>query len=379
MKRIKCANEGVVMAGLANELALQPDGWAMLSPYGDFPNSAWRESLTGKVEKIEVVQRVTRESSQAMVNEFNGWLGKAKRFVCGRRLYIGHPDVTTLANDYPDKTPKGIFTELEARADGFYGRMVLTEEGADLVESKKFVALSPYWTANAVGENNIYSPAIFRSAGLTNRPNLPVRHLMNEKQKTNMDKAKIIAWLASQGVQIANEATEEQALAALNKLSETLKGQATALANEQSKVAVLEPKATTLEATVAMITSDRDTAQTAFANERQARRDGLIDQAVKEGRVLEADRAAWQQKLDANFANEIQALAKVVKVIKTESTIGDIGGRKVNLANAQERQAALQSAVNDRVNKGVPYDKAWESVKRECPALFEAMAKPAAV
>lgn len=369
------------MAGAANELVVQPDGWAMLSPYGDFPNSAWRESLTGQVERVEVIQRVTQESAQAMVDEFNSWIGKAKRFVRGRRLYIGHPDVATMANDYPDKTPKGIFTDLQAREDGLYGRLVLTDEGAELVDGKKFVALSPYWTANEVqteGGKTIYSPAIFRSAGLTNRPNLPVRHLMNEKKEHNMEKSKIIAWLAGQGVQIANEATDEQVLAALNTLGETLKTQKATLANEQTKVAVLEPKANTLEATVTQLKGERDTAQTAFANERKARRDELIDQAVKEGRVLEADRAAWQQKLDANFANESQALAKVVKVIKTESTVGDIGGRKVNLANAQERQAALQAAVSERIAKGVGYDAAWLAVKRECPALFDAMAKPEA-
>lgn len=373
-----CANEGVELAGLANELVVQPDGWAMLSPYGDFPNTAWRKSLTGQIERIEGIQRVTKESAQEMVNEFNSWLGKAQRFVRGRRLYVGHPDVVPMANQYPDKTSKGVFTDLEAREDGFYGRLVLTDEGADLVEGKKYVALSPYWSANEMAQEDgksIFSPAIFRSAGLTNRPNLPVRHLMNEQNNT-MDKTKIIAWLVSQGVQIANEATDEQVFTALTTLGETIKGQKTALANEQSKVAVLEPKVTSLQADVTKVTGERDTAQQAFANERKARRDALIDQAVKDGRVLEADRAGWQQKLDGDFANESQALAKATQAIKTQSSIGDIGGRKVNLANEQDRQAALQAEINARVAKGMTYDAAWADVKRTCPALFEAMTSP---
>lgn len=378
LKQWHCANEGVELAGLANELVVQPDGWAMLSPYGDFPNTAWRKTLTGQLERIEVIQRVTKESAQEMVNEFNSWLGTAQRFVRGRRLYIGHPDVATMANQYPDKTPKGVFTDLEAREDGFYGRLVLTDEGADLVESKKYVALSPFWSANEVAQGdgkNIYSPAIFRSAGLTNRPNLPVRHLMNEQQN-NMDKIKIIAWLVSQGVQIANEATDEQVFTALIALGETIKSQKTALANEQSKVAVLEPKVTSLEADATKAKGERDTAQQAFANERKARRDALIDQAVKDGRVLEADRAAWQQKLDGDFANESLELSKATNAIKTQSSIGDIGGRKVNLANAQDREATLRDAINSRMVKGMTYDAAWAAVKRECPALFEAMTKP---
>lgn len=380
------ANEGnePVLIGLCNDLVVQHDGWAMLSPYGDFPGKAIVQLPNGLFQSVDAIQRVDKIAAEEMVREFKSLLGTAKRFVRGRKLFIGHPDVPALANDYADKSPKGVFVDLEARQDGLFGKPILTEEGSDLVENQAYKALSPYWTANELPDENgkkVFRPNVFKSAGLTNRPQLPVRHLMNEAEQpdpTLMNKSKVLAWLKQHGIELANEATDDQIETALAQIGTKL----TTVANEKTtaETALANEKTTLVAKTTenTALASERDTLKTQFANERKAHITLLLDTAIAEGRITPAQRVEWTGKLESNFANEAAALSKLQSNLKIRSAIGDIGNRKAEIANAQDRQAKVQAAVNKRIaDFKEDYDTAFANVRRDNAALFEAMQQPA--
>jgi hypothetical protein len=280
-----------------------------------------------------------------------------------------------------------MITDLQVRDDGLYCKPIFTNEGSDLVENKRYRAFSGYWTADATGDSAadgkpIFRPGLLKSAGLTNNPNLPV-HLMNEQQTKAPDMKKIIAWLGGHGITVANEATEEQVEAGLKQLDPkiasiaTLNTEKTTLANERDglKVAVAN-RDTTLQTLNQQVAA----AQAAFANERKARIDGILDTAVTAGRITLAQRPEWATKLavETNFANESDALSKLAPAMNTTSKTLQMGDRKVSIANVSDRREAVQTLVKTEMESSKSdYDTAFARVQKNNPALFEAM-KPAA-
>jgi hypothetical protein len=380
------ADESMAVASFTNELNVAADGWAQLAPFGDYPGRAMLRQADGSHKIFPALQRLDRSAAEAMVAKFKSPWQAIKRYVTGCPIYVGHPDVPAFANEYPDKVSKGMITDLQVRDDGLYCKPIFTNEGSDLVENKRYRAFSGYWSADATDEQMdgkpIFRPGLLKSAGLTNNPNLPV-HMMNEQKTKAPDMKKIIAWLGGHGITVANEATEEQIEAGLKQLDPkiasiaTLNGEKTTLANEKQ---TLTTTVTARDNTITSLTTERDTLRTNFANERKTRIDGLLDAAVTAGKITAAQRPDWATKLavEANFANESEALGKLQKTMQTESKTLQMGDRKVSIANASDRRDALQTLVKTEMETGkVDYDTAFARVQKNNPALFEAM-KPAA-
>lgn len=342
------------LVGLANEIDLQSgDGWALLSPYGEWPHA-------------DGLQRFGRPEAEQMVKYFKTTWNRIKRAVVGQPIYRGHPDMKSLANQYPDKTTYGSIADLEARDDGLWFRPILTPDGARQVESgAKFV--SPHWLANSLpseGGRRVFAPVFLVSVGLTSNPNIPGKSLVNSKPEEPMTLlAQLIATLA-----LANEATEADVVTHVAALAK--RPEPTALANEQTA-------RTTAEGRVAELTAKLAEAQTALANERAAfagAREALVNEAVKTGRIAEANKATWLNRLERDFAAEATALANEKAALKTAPVTAQLGERKA--ANtARDQFVAL---VNERVGKGEPWDAAWQSTKKspQGAALYDEMQKP---
>jgi hypothetical protein len=294
-------------------------------------------------------------------------------------------------NKYSDKSPKCSIVELQARPTGLYCKPVFFNEAEPILGQSTKIFFSGHWTSDELPQENgkrIFRPDKLKSAGLTPFPNLPVEHV-NDRDKTKttipteMNKKIIIEFLALHGVQFANDATDDQIAEALKtlgtkaKTAETLAAEKAQWANEN---AALTATTTGLTNSVTQLTSERDAFKTSFANERQARIDTLIGTALQEGRITAADKATWEGRLkvEAQFANEADALAKLPKVVKTASVTLDMGGRKVEIANAQERQEAVTRLVNaEMATNGGDYNRAYATVQKANPALFAAMKQPA--
>ena len=349
-----------------NEIKLDYDGWAQLAPFGDYPGQALLRGSGGGFVKFDAIQRLDRTAAETMVARFKSPWQRMKRYFTGCQIFAGHPDVPAFANDYPDKMAKGMIVDLQVRADGLFCKPVFTNEGSELVESGKLRAFSAYWSAREIGgqtgpdgrPRKIYRPEQLKSAGLTNHPNLPV-HLLNEAQphpSPLVKKQMVIDFLASQGITLANEASDDQIAAALQQFGD---------------------RAVVAETTVATRTLELEAASAELANERRFHIDTLLDHAVTAGRITVAQRPDWTTRLESDFANESSALAQLPPTLKTKPVTFQFGARKAEIANATDRREALDTLIRTELaNHGGDYDRAFAAVQKSNPALFEAMRQP---
>lgn len=355
---VRMANEGLLfedyetpLLGTANEIT--SDEWIQLTPprLGDYLHS-------------KGMQRIDRVAVEAMANRFNSMLAKAGRALFGGvPIYVGHPDVPGMANEFPDKKAYGWITALEARDAGLFGKIDWSDAGKTLLANKHYKFFSPYWDAKVLGVENsktVYGPTALLSVGLTNQPNLPVKPLANEKELQMEPTMKLAALVALLG--LANTATEAEATAEINRLK-TESGRATGLANEK----------TTADAALGNEKTEHGKTKTRLENAITQRNKLALDLAVKEGRIVASEREDWATKLANNYDENINALATKQKTLKTESIIG-AGERRTTLANTQERAAKVQQLVQKEMkDSGADYSTAFQRVRMANAALFGEM------
>lgn len=417
---IQFANESTapVLIGFINEINIGEDGWAQLAPFGDHPSTALIPDAAGKVKKQKAIQRIDKPGCDAMVAGFYNERRGLRKFLKGCNIYVGHPDAPDLGRFYPDKEPKGVFADLEVRGDGLYGLPVFTNEGSELVESKKLRAFSGrFGESESCGDVDgvpAYRPTKIYSAGLTNNPHLPV-HFFNsddtladapkaeaESKTNNTMKKKLIALCATLGIQFANEADDAQTEAALDQVT----AKVTAFANEQTSLkqkllalcgklgitfaneaAITDPAATISQALdkVTTLNGELETTRTQFANERKARIDELIAGGLKAGTITGAEEADWRRRLgvEAQFANERTAFGNLTPKVKTASMTVNRGGREVSvdLSNAASRTQFLNEEIVNiaaelKLDPAKDYNRIFKVMEERHPAVFAAMQQP---
>lgn len=367
---------GLALVGLSNELGVVGgDGWALI-PYGQHPNERGLQPF-GKAE------------AERMVGYFKNTWASIKRAFVGMPVYRGHPDmaktvraelarekdaakraslqalINTIERRYPDKTVYGTITDLEAREAGLALRVVLTDEGAALVNEGGLGCFSPHWLCLAGAPSPdgrpTQIPEYLVSIGLTDRPNIPGTSLVNDQPEADVlspaMKKHVLQLLAALGRPLANEATDDQITAALEAASPIAQAlvarpEPTALANEQSR-------ATQLEAQLAAERSALVNERSAHAATVQQRNGLLVADAIREGRITEAQKPVWLGRLERDFATESVALANEQPAVKTRAATTGLGARKP--ANSAGEQ--FTALVNERVAKGEPWAAAWEAVK----------------
>lgn len=368
-------NEGlgeIPALGLENELQTT-DGWVRISPFGDFPKEREVRQADGSVRYDRYIQRVDRPAAEELVNQFrtllgSETLGKVKRFLGGTPIFRGHPDLPGAESRYPDKTRYGMFADLDAREDGLYGKAVLAEDSAGLLENDGLKYLSPFWLVRLTGQVEggvpVCTPVKLISAGLTRSPNIKGGQPLANENTVMKELLQRLAVLLA----LANEATEDQITAEITKLK-TQSGQVPALENE---LAPLRQKVTSLE-------NDNAQAVNRLKSLRATHAGVLIGTALATGKITPAEKPAWETALanEAEFeakAAEIQALQPK---LKTQSAVGELGQRKVELlANESDRRARVQELVGEKFAKGLRYDAAFAVVMRENPELFKQMKQP---
>jgi hypothetical protein len=349
-----------------NEIAVGADGWAQLAPFGDYPGQAMLRQPDGAIKTFPAIQRLDRAAADLMVARFKSPWHRLKRYFTGCHIYAGHPDVPAFANDYPDKTPKGMIVDLEARADGLFCKPVFTPEGSDLVETRKLRAFSAYWSAREIGGQagpggrflKLYRPDFLKSAGLTNHPNLPV-HLLNEAQPPTPSPVKkqiVLDFLTAHGITLANEAPDDQIATALLQLGD---------------------RVITAESSLSARSLELESLRAELANERRAHIGAVLDNAVAAGRITAVQRPDWAARLETDFANAASALGRLAPALKTKALTLDFGARKAEIANAGERRDALETLIRaEMAGNGGDYDRAFAAVQKANPALFAAMKQP---
>jgi len=287
----------------------------------------------------EIAQRFTADSARDICDALANALGSGKSK--GIPIYFGHPDVPELAPKYPDKRAYGWVTRAEATATGLDLFPQWNEEPGN-----HFSHISPFWMVR----RSDYRVNALISVALVNNPNIPDLRLPNEEAETTkeesiMDMKKLAVLLG-----LAEDAGEEAITEAISKLMS-----AAADAGTRAEAAAAEA----------------EEQKEAFANERNARILGALDQALADGRITPAMRGAWQKRLAEDFEAGSVALANEKGAMKT----GEVRKPAVSDGGAHELNVTQQiiALANEKIhaNPGLTFDVAYGKVKAERPDLFK--------
>ncbi|HEV2695246.1 MAG TPA: hypothetical protein VG347_20300 [Verrucomicrobiae bacterium] len=420
------------LVAFSNEISIGADGWAMIAPFGDHPSPALIPDGKGGMKKVPAIQRIDKTGADQMVAGFHNERRGLRKFLKGCNIYVGHPHVPGLGKFYPDKEPKGVFADIETRADGLYGLPVFTNEGSNLVEnpdaSKRLKAFSgDLGESEECGDVNgvpCYRPTKIFSAGLTNTPHLPVHFFnsdntlaeapaeaANQPNQNNTMKKKLLALLAALSLkpQFANavDPTEGEIETSLDLIKEkvaTFANERTAFENATTAIkkkllalcasvkitfaneAEITDAAATLDqvqAKVTQIATDLTAAQAAFANERTARIGDEIGLALSTGRITAAELPTWESRLkvEAQFANERTALRALTPKIKTSSVIElNRNGRteQVDISDPSKRAQFANEVIDAvatemKLSRSTHYTAIYNEATKRHPALFQGM------
>ena len=147
-------------------------------------------------------------------------------------------------------------------------------------------------------------------------------------------------------------ATDEQIMTAIK-----------AGAQAVEELATERTKAEAAEAEKAQAETEKDAAKAELANERAARCDLLLDQAIAEGRISVAGRPAWAKRLKDDFDAGSVALANE-KPPKTASAV-------TQTPAAAQAKVDLVALANERMQKhpGMTYPAAFAAVMKEHPEV----------
>ena len=150
---------------------------------------------------------------------------------------------------------------------------------------------------------------------------------------------------------LGEDATDEDILTAIK-----------AGAQAVEELATERTKAEAAEAEKAQAETEKDEAKAELANERAAHRSLLLDQAIAEGRISVAGRAAWEKRLTDDFAAGRAALANE-KPLKTESAVRETPGKS--------GAVDLVALANERMQKNpsLTYPAAFAAVMKEHPEV----------
>jgi phage I-like protein len=244
--------------GLPSEVKAGEALEVQLSPYGRFPN------VTDDGERI--VQVCDRAAFERVVANFSDEL--LVDFEHDSEL--GGP---TTAAAWVQK----VFIDEET---GLMAVFKLTDLGAEAVTQRRLRFLSPVWTLDEA-----MRPERLISVGLTNKPTLPVRPLLNrapglrnvEDKGQNTMKEQLIALLG-----LAAEASDEEVIAAVQALKQENDAYAEAALNAEAE-AVADENADRLanrEAFKALYVKNRDAAKALLATLKPSTKAPVCNRAV---------------------------------------------------------------------------------------------------
>jgi hypothetical protein len=338
------------------------EGWVKIAAYGVHPGSVQGRD-----------QHFFEEDANAVVGEFNSLRGQLGRMFRGIPIYIGHPD--SRPDLYTDHRRLGKYTDLQARPDGLWAKEELNSLGLENKREGYWMYPSPRWDAPAGRPR--FRPTRLISVGLTNSPRLlgsePVANSTlapenppeetTDTTTTDMDRK-----LLTEALGLDVTATDEEILAKLTALQSEAD---TAAAKMKEQETEMEATANSITTLTADLTAARDRAaalEAALTTERETIANGLLDAAIQDGRITQADRAAWLPRLTGETREtEANALAELRPTLNTREL--DVSHSRVEIGDEKARRETISNAVEAIMReKGVPYDDAWILAKKD-PAL----------
>lgn len=364
--------------GAANaEVAGESGTWVRISRYGEF----WHAG-------IQATQVFNKSEAQSIVRAHRSTLSRLKeRVIYGTAnaifvrdpkvpVYEGHPDVPGFAGrpGHEDTTPYANFTDFEARDDGLYGQIEWTAAGNALRASGKKLYFSPYWTLVSIDAQRS-RPVRLLSVGMDPHPNISGSaanaQTFSQSQEHQPNHTMLKALLIALGLAeakadaAANSAdgapTTDEAVAIVTDL------QARADKSEALKtdLAAANAKATAEETAHAKTRDQLAAANAKATSERRARAEMVVDTAITEGRITQADREAEILKLTGaeDFTAAANAIPAKVKVVKTAAAANVDDRRdsddRMNAAEAGTKVRLKAREIKAAANGKMDWDTAW--------------------
>ncbi|MDE2099103.1 MAG: hypothetical protein KGL39_17750 [Patescibacteria group bacterium] len=367
------ANDAGFRIALNNESAsIDADGWALIAPFGNWPKTrVYREN--GQLKEQKFIQVLDNESADALLAKENGIFRRLKRALVGIPVFKGHGDLNdvdpkAVANE-TQKIKLGVVDQVRKSARGIEAHFALDNDGAQAVAAGyKFPSSFWYVVPNGQqGDATLVKPFKLISVALTQFPNIsgvqslananPTQPAASKEEKTRKDQMKslLIGWLAAKGIVLANDATDQQVLEAVQRQATEQIASVTALGNEKT---TLGGKITVLENEKATEKKRADEAATALANEQTARKterkgraEATVDLAIHRGILTIAERESNVTALEnsADFAKDAGELLKKAPTHKTTTN---------NRAEAGRQAAALS---NEAAQTQQEYNTAFQA------------------
>lgn len=157
-----------------NEAREDKDGFVQLASFGD------KENVTP--DGLRVIQRFGKSHALMLKNEFDSTQKDEAEAFSGIPIYKGHPDRDGTIPRGNAGRKIGRTMQLQVREDGLYGTRLMNSRGQNLVKSGAARYPSVNWFAKATGvegQKLVMEPVQLISWGLTPKPNLPVKPLVN--------------------------------------------------------------------------------------------------------------------------------------------------------------------------------------------------------
>ena len=351
--------------------AEEDDGWFKVAPYGVFP---------GKTPGRP--QHFAEANARDIVSEFNSVLGRLGRLFRGIPIYRGHPDVDPVL--WPDDRRIGKIAELQARADGLWGRAEWNSLGAENQREGFWIYPSPRWDAPA-GRSR-FEPDRLISVGMTNTPRIPGSEPAvhnsasgdnedsqdgdpskeSETSETNKQtelNTEMDPKIIREKLGLDASCTDEECLAKIESLM--------ADAAKANQAAADQAAA---ETAANVIKTEKDAMANSLATERQRANQAIIDLALHRGTITASEKQIWETKLHNEGSREaaINSIAqlkpkynvKPLDAVQSRAEREQVSGMREQVANA----------VAELEKTGVPYVDAWTTVKKrpEFAAYFSA-------
>ena len=348
---------------VAFERSDERGGKYLIAPFGDWKNG-------------DVVQRVDATAAEILKRNLGSIWARVKN-VLGNAcpVYYEHPDHEDSEDNPPnaDKTPYGRVRSLETLADGIYANI----EWLDGFEAlPKRLQISPRWNAVEVAEN-IVRPSRLISIGLTSHPNIKATSFVNsttQQKEINMDKEilKLLGYSDDEAQKIIDKASDAPT-DVLERLRAALAEKA-ALSNDlEAAKKDGEEKDRQLEAAKTELANS----QAALKKSQTARAELVVDNAIRSGKIIEAQRRS-AVKILANsddFETDEAELAKAPDAVKTKSETDGIAAAE----NAGEKakgdlRAKFDAYVKDKTAEygggQTAFDRAWKEAKEKFKGAF---------
>lgn len=338
---------------IAFEYGGERSGKYLISPFGDFP-------ARGFIQRVDAVAANNLKRNCNRV-----WSRIKNTFGNACPVYYEHPDgedFKEIPSD-PDKTPYGKVRSLEILKDGIYANI---EWLAGFEELPRHLQISPRWNADMIGDK-IGRPARLISLGLTRNPNIKDTSFVNSTQtkEAYMDK-EILALLgySEEECQKIIDKTEDAPADVFERIKNALK---------EWSASVSKIEAAQTEAAEAKTALENSRAE--FKAEREARAKLIVANAVKSGKITQAQSDATAEILanSADFDAEAKKLEEQKPAVKTSPlTDGIEAGEKKKISDANKAREEIAKLVAGKQTSGMGYQEAWNAVKAENKELFEA-------